>query len=209
MTGRVTCAAAAAREEALLTESVSSELQAEQSRRQEADGQLAGLRDQLGQQTAKNRQMVTALQTQLQEQGTAKVRFTRRTQLQEQGHGQGEVYTADPAVGAGHRAKVRFTRRRPAARVGHGQGEVYTADPAAGAGHGQGEVYTVTSIFGRNTFLSMQVNVSSTLPSVEYAADADLVNCSGAFRSGVVMTPKVLLPCNFSRQCSSSNLVGI
>ena len=56
-------------------ESVSSELRAEQSRRQEADTQLTGLKDQLSQQTAKNRQMVAALQTQLQEQGSAKVCF--------------------------------------------------------------------------------------------------------------------------------------
>ncbi|XP_043245707.1 rab GTPase-binding effector protein 2-like isoform X1 [Amphibalanus amphitrite] len=60
------------REEVLLMESVSTELRAEQSRRQEADGQLSALRDQLSQQTAKNKQMVAALQTQLQEQGAAK-----------------------------------------------------------------------------------------------------------------------------------------
>ena len=56
-------------------DSVSSELRAEQSRRQEADTQLTALRDQLTQQTAKNKQMVAALQTQLQEQGSAKVRL--------------------------------------------------------------------------------------------------------------------------------------
>ncbi|XP_037091001.1 rab GTPase-binding effector protein 2-like [Pollicipes pollicipes] len=60
------------REEVTLKDSVSSELEAEQARRQQADGQLAAARDQLAQQTAMNRQMVAALQAQLEEQSSAK-----------------------------------------------------------------------------------------------------------------------------------------